>query len=233
MHILWRILVIAAFTIPAFPANGQSDLIAINVLIQPGPRMLDEAAKWNTRMREQNSDGFELNGEHATHITLVQRFIARPDVPKVLAAVDEVRSKFDIKTLQMKAVGLYHVPSGKVGLAGIVIESSAQLLALQRAVIEAVNAYAREGGGESAFAPDSSGTPFASFIIEYVETFVPRQTGEHFNPHVTIGVAPLGWLKELEKKPFDKFTFGAKGIATYQLGNFGTASKRLDTGHSN
>lgn len=233
MHNLWRILVIAAFTIPVFPAYGQSDLIAINVLIRPGPRMLEEAAKWNARMREQKPDGFEFNEEHATHITLVQRFVARSDLPKVLAAVDEVRSKFDMKTLRMKAVGLYHVPSGKVGLAGIVIEPSGQLLALQRAVIEAVNVYAREGGGESAFAPDTSGTPFASFMIEYVENFVPRQTGEHFNPHVTIGVAPLGWLKKLEEKPFDEFTFGAQSIATYQLGNFGTAAKRLDTGHRN
>jgi hypothetical protein len=39
------------------------------------------------------------------------------------------------------------------------------------------------------------------------------------------------WLKELGKRPFDEFTFGAVGIATYQLGNFGTASKRLDRDH--
>ena len=231
MPTLRRILVIAVFAIPVFPVYGQSDLIAVNVLLEPGPRMLAEAAKWNTMMREQSPDGFALDEDHATHITLVQRFIARSDLPKVLAAVDEVRSKFDMKAVQMKAVGLYHVPSGKVGLAGIVIEPSGQLLALQRAVIEAVNVYAREGGGESAFVPDKSGTPFASFLLEYVETFVPNQTGEHFNPHVTIGVAPLGWLKDLEKKPFDKFTFGAKSIATYQLGNFGTASRRLDTSH--
>ena len=57
---------------------------------------------------------------------------------------------------------------------------------------------------------------------------MPDQTGARFNPHVTIGVAPLGWLKEQEQRPFDKFSFGAKGIATYQLANFGTASKRLD-----
>jgi len=48
---------------------------------------------------------------------------------------------------------------------------------------------------------------------------------------VTIGVAPLDWLKELETKRFDKFTFGAKSVAIYQLGNFGTASKRLDRDH--
>ena len=45
---------------------------------------------------------------------------------------------------------------------------------------------------------------------------------------MTIGIAPLGWLEDLEKEPFGNFIFGAKGIAIYQLGNFGTASKRLD-----
>ena len=68
----------------------------------------------------------------------------------------------------------------------------------------------------------------APWLFQYVETSVPRQTGERFNPHVTIGVAPLDWLEELEQKPFDTFAFDATGIATYQLGNFGTASKRLD-----
>jgi hypothetical protein len=102
-------------------------------------------------------------------------------------------------------------------------------MALQEAVIEAVNPFARTGGDASAFVPDATGTPFDPLLFEYVDTFVPNQTGKKFNPHVTIGIAPLGWLEDLEKQPFSTFTFGAKGIATYQLGNFGTASKRLDS----
>ena len=223
-----RSLLIAALAISPFPALGQGDLIAIDVLIQPGPKMLVEAAQWNARMREQIPEGFELDEEHVPHITLIQCFVARADLPKVLAAVDGVRSKFAINRMEMTAIGLFHILSGNSGLAGIVVEPSEQLLALQRAIIEAVNIYARSGGRGSAFVPDKSGTPFAPWLFEYVETFVPRQTGERFNPHVTIGVAPLDWLEDLEKKPFEKFTFEAKGIATYQLGNFGTASKRLD-----
>jgi hypothetical protein len=65
-------------------------------------------------------------------------------------------------------------------------------------------------------------------LFKYIDTFVPNQTGKKFDPHVTIGIAPLGWLEDLEKQPFSTFTFSAKGIGTYQLGNFGTASKRLD-----
>jgi 2'-5' RNA ligase len=226
-----NIILIAVVIISASPAFGQSDLIAIDVLIQPGPKMMSEAESWNAKMREQSPDGFKLDEEHAPHITLIQRFIAKSDLPKVLAAVDKVKAKFDMSSLEMTATGLYHIPTGNDGLAGIVIEPTEQLHALQQAVIDAVNVYARKGGDESAFVPDQSGTPFDPFLFKYVDTFVSQQTGEKFNPHVTIGVAPLDWLKEMEKKPFDKFTFGAKGIATYQLGNFGTASKRLDREH--
>jgi 2'-5' RNA ligase len=222
------IVFIAAFTISTSPALGQDDLIAIDILLQPGPKMLAEASNWNAKMREQSPDGFELDEDHAPHITLIQRFVAKSDLPKVFAAVDEVSSKFDMDSIEMTAIGFYHIPSGKIGVSGIVIEPSDQLLALQRAILDVVNVYARTGGSESAFVPDKSGTPFDPFLFEYVETFVPQQTGERFNPHVTVGVAPLSWLEELEKRPFDKFTFGAQGIATYQLGNFGTASKRLD-----
>ena len=231
MHTILRIFLVAAFAMLAVPVMAQSELIAIDVLIQPGPKMIAEAEKWNARMREQIPEGFELDEEHAPHVTLIQRFVAKTDLPKVLAAVDELKAKFDMKSFEMTATGLYHIPAGKTGLAGIVVEPSEQLLALQQAVIDAVNIFARTGGGESAFVPDKSGTPFNPLRFEYVDTFVPAQTGAKFNPHVTIGVAPLGWLEDLEKKPYDKFTFGAVGIATYQLGNFGTASKRLDRGH--
>lgn len=207
---------------------AQSELIAIDVLIQPDQKMMTEATRWNSLMREQTPEGFELDEEHAPHITLIQRFIAKTDLPKVLAEVEAVKSQFDLGSLKMTATGFYHIPTGTNGLAGIVIEPTKQLHALQQAIISAVEVYAQQGGDQSAFVPDKSGTPFDPLLFKYVETFVPGQTGDKFNPHVTIGVAPLEWLKELEEKPFNKFSFGANGLATYQLGNFGTASKRLD-----
>lgn len=209
-------------------ALGRGALIAIDVLIEPGPKMMEEAEIWNARMREQTPEGFELDAEHAPHITLIQRFVAESDLPEVLAAVERVKADFDVTRFEMTATGLYHIPTGEQGLAGIVIQPSEELLALQQAVIDAVNAYALTGGDESAFVPDKTGTPFPPVMFDYIETFVPQQTGEKFNPHVTIGLAPRVWLEEMEEQPFDLFTFGAVGIATYQLGNFGTASKRLD-----
>lgn len=211
------------------PGASENDnaLIAIDVLLEPDQVMLDRAAEWNARMRELTPEGFELDESHRPHVTLIQRHIRKDDLDAVLAAVDEIRMNFDLGSLTMTANGLYHIPSGELGLAGITVEPSDELLALQRDVIEAVNSYDAGAADEGAYVPDPTGTPFDAFLFEYVTTFVPKQTGSNFNPHVTIGLAPQSWLIEQEQEAFDNFDFGAKGIAVYQLGNFGTASKRL------
>ena len=64
-------------------------------------------------------------------------------------------------------------------------------------------------------------------LIEYVSTFVPKPSGEHFNPHVTTGVAPRDYLDKMLAEPFEPFTFSPTGAAVYQLGQFGTAAKKL------
>ena len=227
MRSIARALVVAGL-LAASPALAQEKLIAIDVLIEPDQRMLGEAAKWNARMREQIPDGFALDAQHRPHITLIQRFVSEADLPKVLAAVAKVRARHDPAKLRMTATGIFHAVSDTVGLAGIVVEASPELLALQQDVIQAVDRYSRKGGGVSALAPDPSGAAFSMFMLEYVETFVPKQTGSRFNPHVTVGIAPLSWLARMEREPFERFGFGADAIATYQLGNFGTAARRLD-----
>ena len=60
-----------------------------------------------------------------------------------------------------------------------------------------------------------------------MSTFVPQQTGERFNPHVSTGVAPLDYLDKMLAEPFETFTFSPAGAAVYQLGPFGTAAKKL------
>jgi hypothetical protein len=42
-----------------------------------------------------------------------------------------------------------------------------------------------------------------------------------------VGVGREEFLKQLKAEPFDGFTFKAGGAAVYQLGDFGTAAKKL------
>jgi len=64
-------------------------------------------------------------------------------------------------------------------------------------------------------------------LIDYVSTFVPKSSGESFNPHVTTGVASREYLDKMLAEPFESFTFSPAGAAIYQLGQFGTAAKKL------
>ena len=57
--------------------------------------------------------------------------------------------------------------------------------------------------------------------------FVPKASGDHFNPHVTTGVAARKYLDTMLAEPFEPFGFSFKGAAIYHLGQFGTAAKQL------
>jgi hypothetical protein len=62
-----------------------------------------------------------------------------------------------------------------------------------------------------------------------VQHYVPASSGPKFEPHVTVGVAPPDYLKNLVAEPFAAFDFAPAGLSVYQLGNFGTARKKLET----
>jgi len=47
-------------------------------------------------------------------------------------------------------------------------------------------------------------------LIHYVSVFVPEHTGEHFVPHLTVGLAPKLYLDKLLKESFETFTFSPK-----------------------
>jgi len=59
------------------------------------------------------------------------------------------------------------------------------------------------------------------------QSFVPKQTGEGFSPHVSTGVAPRDYLDKMLAEQFAPFTFSPLSAAIYQLGPFGTAAKKL------
>ena len=84
-----------------------------------------------------------------------------------------------------------------------------------------------ETGDSAAFVTTPDDPVIDPFLIEYVSTFVPKASGEHFNPHVTTGVASREYLDKMLAEPFEPFTFSPAGAAVYQLGQFGTAAKKL------
>ena len=101
------------------------------------------------------------------------------------------------------------------------------LLKLKRDVIAAVTLFTVQTGDSSAFVSTPDDPVIDPALIEYVSMFVPKVSGEHFNPHVTTGVASREYLDKMLAEPFEPFTFSPAGAAVYQLGQFGTAAKKL------
>jgi hypothetical protein len=90
-----------------------------------------------------------------------------------------------------------------------------------------VKPFTVETGPIGAFTAPHADPALDAALIAYVSTFVPKMSGENFNPHVSTGVAPKAYLNQMLAESFEAFIFSPAGAAVYQLGPFGTAAKKL------
>src|SRR5262245_24074269 len=208
------------------PTTGADAIIAIDVLIEPDAVMIKNANRANAQLRKNYPQGYALDAYHSPHITLVQRFVRAGDLDAVSIAVTKTVQSRPTLPLKLTAKGFETAEWAGVGVVVYVVERTPELLQLENEIVEAVQPFAVSGGTADAFAK-AGGEQINTETIKYVEAFVPASTGEKYLPHVTLGTAQFDFAKELKAKPFKTFTFSGKNIAIYQLGNFGTAQKRL------
>jgi len=158
---------------------------------------------------------------------MIQRFVRTEDLDKVYAAAGKVFAGANVAGMKLEAFKYYYAPGKDVGVAGIVAMPTPELLKLQQELVAAVAPFTVETGTIAAFTGRHDDPALDAIMIEYVSTFVPKQSGEHFNPHVSTGVAPRDYLDKMLAEPFAPFTFSPAGAAVYQPGPYGTAAKKL------
>ncbi len=209
-----------------FPSSPAA-VTAVDILLEPDATMLQHAEANNARLLKVFPKGFALDATHRPHITLIQRFVRTADLDKVYAAAGQVLARANVNGMKLEAFKYYYIPTKDLGLSGIVARPTPELIKLQQELIAAVAPFTVETGTWAAFVttPDD---PNNAALIEYVSVFVPKSSGEHFNPHVTTGIAPRVYLDKMLTEPFESFTFSPAGAAVYQLGQFGTAAKKLE-----
>jgi hypothetical protein len=201
-------------------------ITAIDILLEPDATMLRHAAANNTRLLGVYPKGFALDAAHRPHITMIQRFVRTADLDQVYAAAGEVFARSNVAGMKLEAFKYYYIPVADTGVAGIVAKPTPELIKLQKDLIAAVAPFTVESGPWSAFITTAD-DPNNTALIGYVSAFVRQSSGEHFNPHVSTGVAPRVYLDKMLAEPFQPFTFSPAGAAVYQLGQFGTAAKKL------
>ncbi len=224
-------LVIGVGSLLGYPETSSaqpSPVTAIDIALEPDATMIRHAQAVNARLLEVFPKGFALDATHHPHITMLQRYVRTADLDKVYAAAGKVLADEKPSGWKLKAFKYYYIPTDDLGLAGIVVEPTANLLELQQKLIDAVAPFTVETGTAAAYATTPEAPDVNQPTMDYVASFVPKQTGRNFNPHVTIGLASQEYLKAMLAEPFDGFTFSPAGASVYHLGNFGTARKQLE-----
>jgi phosphoglycolate phosphatase-like HAD superfamily hydrolase len=208
-------------------SNAQSEITAIDILLEPDAAMLKHAEANNARLLGVFPEGFALDATHTPHITMLQAFIRTADLEKLYAAEEKVLAATNVNALKLEAFKYYYAPAGATGVAGICAKPTPEVLKLQADVIAAAKPFMQTTATIGAFTAGHGNPAIDAAIIDYVSTFVPKMSGENFNPHVSSGVAPKEYLDKMLAEPFEPFTFSPAGAAVYQLGPFGTAAKKL------
>ena len=205
----------------------QNPVTAIDIALEPDATMIQHAEAANARLLKVFPKGFTLDATHHPHISILQRYVRTADLDKVYAAAGKVLADEKVTSWKLNAFKYYYLPWKDIGLGGIVVEPTDDLLRLQQELIDVVAPFTDKTGTAAAYVITPDDPEINQPTIDYVAAFVPNETGKNFNPHVTIGVAPQDYLKEMLAEPFDVFTFSPASASVYQLGNFGTARKEL------
>lgn len=212
-------------------ADEPNAVTAIDILLEPDATMVRHAVAANERLLKVFPKGFVLGKAHQPHISCLQRYVKTADLDKVFQAVGKVLAEEKPSAWKLKAYKYYYLPGSgplkEIGLGGIVIEPTDELIRYQKKLIDTVAPFTVKVGTAAAYVTTKEDPDINQQTIDYVERFVPNETGRKFNPHVTIGIAPQDYLKKLLDEKFESFTFSPAGASVYHLGNFGTARKKL------
>lgn len=216
-----------AFSITASAKNNA--LTAIDIALEPDAIMKAYAQQINKRLLKAYPEGFALDATHHPHITLVQCYVRTASLDKVYAAISKRLAEGNEGNKQLKAYQYNIYPWQGLGVAVVAIKPTAELFKLQHDLVKAVAPYTVKTGTAAAFYTTVDSPDINQSTINYVVKFIPEASGKNYHPHLTLGVATLAYLKTLLAQPVAEFTFIPAGVTIYQLGNYGTARKKLKT----
>jgi hypothetical protein len=210
-------------------STAQNPVTAIDIVLEPDATMIQHAQDANDGLRGNFPKGYSLDAEHKPHISVMGGYFYTANLDKTYAALEKALATEKVLSWKMKAFKYYYMPLKEIGLGGIVVEPTADMIRLQKKLIDALTQFMSPTGSAAAFATTAADPVINEATLNAVATYFSQHTGEHYSPHVSIGVGTVDYLNALLAAPFPTFTFSAVGVSVYQFGNFGTAAKLLRT----
>ena len=202
----------------------QEKIVGIDVLLTLPKEMHEQAVKLNQAIVKENQNNFSFDDTHVPHITLLQGYISEKDLSTIQQKLKGLYQTIENNTL--RAEGLQYSRENAESFSSIGIAKSEWLVALHKKTIALLEPYLVKNGSEASFVPNENGKPIDQFTMEYVPNFINDHSYEHYNPHISLGVAKTVLLDSLNQN-FTPIQFNATSVSLYQLGDFGTARKML------
>jgi hypothetical protein len=211
------------------PTVTQNPITAVDIVLEPDGTMIQNAEAANAGLLKNFPKGFTLGDEHAPHMSVIGGYFHTASLDDVFAEASKVLASEKVMSWKLTAFKYYYMPMKEIGLGGILVQPTPDLIRLQGELFEAIGRFMAPGssGTAAAFKTTAQDPEINQGTIDAVANYFAAHSGEHYSPHVTIGVGTVDYLNGLLGAPFPTFTFSAAGASAYQFGNFGTAAKQL------
>src|SRR5271154_5057174 len=213
----------------ATPSATQNPVTAVDIVLEPDATMIQQAQAANAGLLKNFPKGYSLGDEHAPHMSVIGGYFHTANLDDVFAGASKVLASEKVMSWKLKAFKYYYIPLKEIGLGGILVEPTADLIRLQDELFAAIGKFMAPGssGTAAAFMTTPQSPDINQATLDAVATYFAAHRGEHYSPHVTIGVGTIDYLNALLAAPFPTFSFSAAAASSYQFGNFGTAAKLL------
>jgi hypothetical protein len=215
----------------ATSSTTQNPITAVDIVLEPDATMIQNAQAANAGLLKNFPKGYTLGDEHTPHMSVIGGYFHTENLDEVFAAASKVLASEKVMSWKLTAFRYYYIPLKEIGLAGILVQPTPDLIRLQEELFDAIgNFFAPAGSGTAAaFKTTAQDPEINQPTIDAVANYFAAHRGEHYSPHVTIGVGTVDYLNALLAAPFPTFTFSTAGASAYQFGNFGTAAKQLQS----
>jgi hypothetical protein len=213
----------------ATPSTLQNPITAVDIVLEPDATMIQNAQAANAGLLKNFPKGYSLGDEHAPHMSVIGGYFHTTNLDDVFAGASKVLAREKVMNWKLTAFKYYYIPLKEIGLGGILVQPTPDLIRLQNELFDAIGKFMAPGssGTAAAFKTTAQDPEINQATIDAVANYFAAHRGEHYSPHVSIGVGTVDYLNALLAEPFPTFTFSIAGASAYQFGNFGTAAKQL------
>ena len=130
----------------------QHPITAVDIVLEPDATMIQQAQAANAGLLKNFPKGYPLGDEHAPHISVIGGYFHTENLEEIFAAASKVLASEKVMSWKLKAFKYYYIPLKQIGLGGILVEPTAEMIRLQDELFEAIGKF---------MAPGSAGTAAA------------------------------------------------------------------------